>query len=72
MTTATKSTGLCDDGLMDIKRACEFLSVSRSKLYRLMDSREIAWTQLGGQRRIPKRGAVAYSEKNLVQALDDS
>ena len=43
------------DGLMTISEATEFLSISRSKLYEMMDKGELAYVKLGRCRRIRRR-----------------
>jgi excisionase family DNA binding protein len=62
---STSRQELVADGMLSVDEAMEFLSVSRSHLYELMDRREIPWAKIGRSRRIPKAALVAYVAANL-------
>jgi excisionase family DNA binding protein len=62
--------GLVSDGLRSIAEACEYLSVSRSTLYLLMDGGELAYCKIRGARRIPYRALVALAAKCLVGVVN--
>ena len=53
------------DGLMTVQEAAEFLRLSRSSLYTMMDSGELAFVKLGRSRRIPKRALVELAAREL-------
>ena len=58
-------TGLVEDGLMRVREACEFLRLSRSSVYALMDHGELAFVKLGRSRRIPRRAVVELAARAL-------
>ena len=53
------------DGLMTISEAVEFLAVSRSKLYEMMDKGELAYVKLGRCRRIRRRELTDLVSREL-------
>ena len=53
---------LCGDGLLTVREAAEFLSISRSKLYEMMDNGELNFVKLGR--------CVRYRRSDLDQYLD--
>jgi DNA binding domain, excisionase family len=57
-----KGSSLYKDGLMSVSQAAEFLGISRSHLYALMDSGELIYSKLGRCRRIPKRALMALAQ----------
>jgi excisionase family DNA binding protein len=65
MTTATSPETLVADGLAPIAEACEFLGLSRSNLYTIMDRGELPYVKLGGARRIPRRALVTLAAAGL-------
>jgi len=50
------------DGARDVKGACEFLGMSRSQLYRMMDDSKVVYALVGGKRLVAVR-----SMKRLLQ-----
>lgn len=58
--------GLMSEGLATVEEAREFLGLSRSKVYSLMDGGELAYVKIGRARRIPRRALTALAEKNLT------
>jgi len=64
----TKKDSLCNDGLVSITEAMQFLSVSRGTLYAMMSRSELEWTHVGGRRKIPRLALVKLADKNLVEA----
>ena len=53
------------DGLMTVSEAAEYLSISRSKLYQMMDDGELAYVKLGRSRRIPRRELIDLVSRQL-------
>ena len=53
------------DGLMTISEATKFLSISRSKLYTMMDKGELAYVKLGRCRRIRRRELTDLVSREL-------
>ena len=56
---------LCGDGLLTVRKAAEFLSISRSTLYGLMDNGELQFVKLGRSRRVPRRAVVELAAREL-------
>jgi excisionase family DNA binding protein len=54
------------DGVLSIRAACAFLSLSMAKVYRLAQAGELRLMKLGSRTVIPKRSAIAF----LRRALD--
>lgn len=50
---AEKKTDLTADGFVSVEEAGDFLSMSRSSIYKLMDSGQLRWCKFGKARRIP-------------------
>ena len=61
----TPKEELVADGMLSVDEAMEFLSVSRSHLYELMDRREIPWAKIGRSRRIPRKALIEFVAANL-------
>jgi excisionase family DNA binding protein len=59
-----------NQGLVRVAEAARFLSVSRSKLYQLMEVRQLAYLKLGRSRRIPRSELTRLIEQNMVSARD--
>ena len=53
------------DGLMTVREATEYLSVSRSKLYEMMEKGELAYVKLGRCRRIQRRDLIDLVSRQL-------
>ena len=62
---------LVSDGLMRVAEAAEFLRVSRSSVYQLMEGGELPWVNLGRARRVPRRAVVDLAAR-LVRSVDGS
>jgi excisionase family DNA binding protein len=56
---------LVADGLWTIPEAADFLRISRSRLYDLMNSGELAFVKLGRSRRLPRRAVVDLATRGL-------
>ena len=64
-TTDLRSTELVADGLLTVQECAEFLHLSRSKVYELMDAGELCFTKLGRSRRIPRRAVIELAARGL-------
>ena len=56
---------LVSEGLLTVHEAAEFLKLSRSRLYELMDAGELAYVKIGRSRRVPRRGVVELATRSL-------
>ena len=66
--TKTKQEGEADKSFLDVDAACSFLNISRSSIYYLMRSGQLAYTRVGTQRRIFKDDLLKYLNKNYESA----
>lgn len=64
-TGATGTDALLADGLTDVKEAAEFLHISRTTVYGLMESGQLRYVKIGKARRIPWRALVELAAANL-------
>jgi excisionase family DNA binding protein len=55
-------------GLASMREAERYLSVSRAKLYSMMDAGELRYVKLGRSRRVPWDALTELVQKNLVGA----
>jgi excisionase family DNA binding protein len=63
--TLADSAELVADGLLTVKECAEFLHLSRSKIYELMDAGELCFAKLGRSRRIPRRAVIALAAREI-------
>jgi excisionase family DNA binding protein len=56
------------DGLARIPEAMEFLALSRSVIYDLMNQGRLAFVKIGKARRIPHKAMVDFAAENLSSA----
>jgi len=54
------------DGCVSIEEAQRFMSLSRSKLYEMMNAGLLAYVKLGRSRRIPRRAMLDALAGNLI------
>lgn len=54
------------EGLVSVFEAARFLSLSRSKVYNLMESGELRFVKLGRARRIPRRALIELAARHLT------
>jgi len=66
LTPRPSNDRLVADGLMTVREAARFLSVSQSTLYVLMDSGRLAYVKIGRARRLPRRGVTQFAADNMV------
>jgi excisionase family DNA binding protein len=59
------------EGLAKVAEAAEFLRLSRSKLYLLMDGRELPYVKIGRSRRIPWRALFAFVERHTIARSEE-
>jgi excisionase family DNA binding protein len=60
-----RSEELVADGLLTVRECAEFLHLSRSKVYELMDAGELCFAKLGRSRRIPRRAVIELAARRL-------
>ena len=63
--TLADSEELVADGLLTVRECSEFLHLSRSKIYELMDAGELCFAKLGRSRRIPRRAVIELAAREL-------
>lgn len=63
----TKKPDLTSEGFADVHEAAEYLCMSRSSIYKLMDSGELRYAKFGKSRRIPWRALREFAERCLVK-----
>lgn len=56
---------LVQDGLATVAEAQDFTSLSRSKLYSMMESGHLVFVKLGRARRIPWRALIELTAANV-------
>ncbi len=61
----SEHTDLVADGLLTVREAADFLRISRSRLYELMDRGELIYLKLGRSRRIPRRAVIELAARGL-------
>ena len=64
---AVKADEILGEGLLTIIDAAEWLAISRSAVYQLLNTGEIAYVRIGADRRIPRRALVEYANARLVK-----
>jgi excisionase family DNA binding protein len=64
------STGqqLVSQGLVTVQEAAEFLGLSRSKIYQLMDQGRLPYAKIDSARRIPRQALNDFAAHHLVWA----
>jgi len=55
-----------EDGFVTVGEAAKFLSLSRAKIYLMMDAGELRFAKFGKSRRIPRRALLELAERSLV------
>ncbi len=63
---------IVSDGLERVTQAAKFLGVSRSFIYRLINSGQLASVKIGKSRRVPIRAVHELAANNLTGNSDDS
>jgi excisionase family DNA binding protein len=56
---------LVADGLLTVRECAEFLHLSRSKVYELMNAGILCYAKLGRSRRIPRRAVIELAAQEL-------
>lgn len=59
-------------GLVSVRTAAEYLCLSRSKLYLLMDQGRLPYVQVDRSRRIPKAALEQFAIAHLVGGSESS
>jgi excisionase family DNA binding protein len=65
-TAESPSQILVREGFAEVSEAQEYLKLSRSSVYGLMESGQLAYARFGRRRRIPWKALRDYAERNLV------
>ncbi len=60
---------IVSDGLASLPESVRFLSISRSKLYAVMERGELPYVRIGRCRRIPRRALIEFAAAHLVGGL---
>ena len=63
--TDNAAAALVEDGLLTVPQAAEFLHLSKSSVYLMMDRGQLAYVKLGKSRRIPKRALIELAAREL-------
>jgi excisionase family DNA binding protein len=66
MTTPNPTVSATDEGLASIRQGEQFLAVSRSTLYALMDQGKLPYAKIGKSRRIPWKALREFVQRCLV------
>jgi excisionase family DNA binding protein len=64
-TDQEERAALIAEGLWTIPEAVDFLRISRSRLYDLMNSGDLIFVKLGRSRRLPRRAVVDLATRGL-------
>lgn len=56
---------MAEHGLATVPEAAAFLSISRSKVYQMLQSRELPSIWLGKSRRIPRLALIEFIERQI-------
>ena len=62
-------TDLVADGLLRVSEVADFLSISRTTTYQLMERGELCWVKIGRARRVPRRAVIELAARNLIGCL---
>ncbi len=68
-TTAPGGNDAATEGLLTVLEACNYLRLSRSEVWRLMDRGVLAYCRFGRARRIPVSQLRRFVSDNLVHSL---
>ena len=63
---------LVADGLLTVQECAQFLHLSRSKVYEMMDAGDLCHAKLGRSRRIPRRAAAEQPVERVDATLRES
>lgn len=55
-----------EDGLETVEGAKNFLKISRTSVYGLMESGDLPYVKIGKRRRIPRRALLDLAQRGLV------
>lgn len=56
---------IVQDGMLTVEKACEWLGLSRAKVYQLMERGQLPYVKIGRARRIPKRALIEFAAANM-------
>jgi excisionase family DNA binding protein len=63
---AEKARGNYEEIMLRVGDAAKLLAASRSFIYKLMDSGQLAYAKFGKARRIPRQALLEYIKKHTV------
>ena len=64
--TMNEREELVEGGFTSVIDAAEFLDVSRTTLYQLMDTGKLRYAKIGKCRRIPRRELLKFAAESMV------
>ena len=64
--TQTDREALVGEGLRRVRDVVQFLGVSRTQVYRMMDRGILPYVKLGKSRRVPWQAVLDLAKENLV------
>ena len=69
--TEIDSAAVVYDGAVTLDRACEFLGIKRTSIYRLMNTGQLAWAKVAGRRVVPVAALRRLLADGLYMSGDD-
>jgi excisionase family DNA binding protein len=66
MPDTSEKPDLTADGFADVPEAAEYLCLSRSTVYKMMDNNDLPYAKFGKARRIPWRALREYAGRCLI------
>ena len=60
---------LVQEGMVTLQEACEFLGISRSRLYGMLAAGDLPSVKLGRCRRVPRRALIACAARAVEFGL---
>jgi excisionase family DNA binding protein len=65
---AEERGGATEQGLVSPREAASYLQLSRTTVYTLMRTGQLAYCQIGRRRRIPRRALEEFTRRSMVAA----
>jgi excisionase family DNA binding protein len=72
--TVSEETGgsVLDDGFMSVPECADFLRVSRSSIYLMMEQGKLAFAKFGKSRRVPRRSLMQLAQECMTREEHES